>query len=67
MFSFTDRIIRNSPPWFTVSFDSTSGLVKALGNSLHGKGFLGVGTIPESEVLAKIINAVPWPLKEPFM
>jgi len=42
-------------------------LIKALGNSLHGKGFLGVGTIPESEVLAKIINAVPWPLKEPFM
>ncbi|MEX2592331.1 MAG: hypothetical protein WD426_06125 [Anditalea sp.] len=50
---------KNNPPWFTVNFDSSSGLVKALSNCLHGKSFAGVGTIPNSQLLGKIINVIP--------
>lgn len=51
-------------PWFTVNFDSATGLANALAACLHGKGFPGVGTIPESELLARAINALPWKWKK---
>lgn len=51
-------------PWFTVNFDSATGLANALAASLHGRGFPGVGTIPESEWLARLINALPWKWKK---
>lgn len=57
------NLYKNNPPWFTVTFDSSSGLVKALANCLHKKSFPGVGTVPQSELLAKIINALPWKLQ----
>lgn len=50
---------KNNPPWFTVNFDSSSGLVKALSNCLHGKSFAGVGTIPNSQFLGTLINIIP--------
>lgn len=52
------------PPWFTVNFDSSSGLVKALAYSLHGKSFAGVGTIPNSILLGKILNFIPAKLQK---
>lgn len=53
----------SSSPWFVAGFDSTTGMLKALANSLHDKGFPGVGRLPESETLAKVINALPWKLQ----
>lgn len=62
MFSFFTSDHKR-PPWFVANFDSSTGLLKALANALHGKGFAGVGSIPESELLAKAINALPWKLQ----
>lgn len=55
---------KKNPPWFTVNFDSSSGLVKALANCLHGKSFAGVGTIPSSQLLGKLINTIPSKLQK---
>lgn len=51
------------PPWFVSNFDSATGLVKALANCLHREGFPGAGHVPESELLAKVTNALPWSLQ----
>ena len=50
----------NGTPWFVSDFDSSSGLAKALGKNLHGEGFPGVGQLPNSELLASLINIMPW-------
>lgn len=54
----------NKAPWFTVNFDSATGLLNALACSLHGRGFPGVGHVPESELLADLVNALPWKFKK---
>lgn len=64
MFPFIHNKHFSRAPWFTVNFDSSSGLACALANCLHHRGFPGVGTLPESELIAKLINAVPWKLKK---
>lgn len=64
MLSSLFNVSSNRPPWFVANFDSTTGLVKALANCLHGKGFPGAGSVPESELLATIINALPWQLQK---
>lgn len=63
MLSSLFKIAENTCPWYTANFDSASGLVKALGNCLHGKSFPGVGSVPNSELFAKMINAIPWQLQ----
>jgi hypothetical protein len=55
---------KHSLPWFTVEFDSATGLANALANALHEEGFPGVGRVPESELLARLVNALPWQLKK---
>ena len=58
------RNFTNRTPWFVANFDSCSALAKALGNFLHGKDFRGVGEVPNYELLAKIVNALPWQLQK---
>lgn len=59
MFNSLFSVHEKKHPWFTVTFDSSSSMVMALANCLHGKGFPGAGTVPESELLATIMNALP--------
>lgn len=63
MLSSLKRKSSPTPPWFVSNFDSATGLVKALANCLHEKGFAGAGSISESEILAKLINLLPWQLQ----
>lgn len=64
MISSLLRNFRNRTPWFVANFDSCSGMAKALGNFMHGEGFMGVGELPNSELLAEVINALPWNLQK---
>lgn len=64
MFSFIHKNLISRTPWFTVDFDSSTGLANALASCLHHRGFPGVGTVPESKLLAKLVNALPWQLKK---
>ena len=64
MFSLTQNKHGSRTPWFTVNFDSSTGLANALANCLHHKGFPGVGSLPENELVAKLVNAIPWKLKK---
>ncbi|GAA4409986.1 hypothetical protein GCM10023187_34050 [Nibrella viscosa] len=64
MLSFLFKKASSRPPWFVSNFDSATGLVKALANSLHGEGFPGAGSLPEREWLAQAINLLPWPVQQ---
>ncbi|MFD2515209.1 hypothetical protein ACFSRY_15150 [Pontibacter locisalis] len=64
MLSSLLRHFHNRTPWFTANFDSCSALAKALGNYLHGHAFAGVGETPNSELLAEVINLMPWELQK---
>lgn len=64
MIPLLQKLPHRHTPWFTVNFDSATGLANALAACLHGRGFPGVGTIPESELLARVINALPWKWKK---
>ncbi|RDV14189.1 hypothetical protein DXT99_15465 [Pontibacter diazotrophicus] len=55
---------RHRTPWFVANFDSCSAMAKALGNCLHGQGFMGVGEVPNSDLLAQVVNALPWKLQK---
>ncbi len=50
---------KNTIPWFTADLDSSSGLAKALANCLHNKSFAGVGTLPSSRFLGRLMNRIP--------
>ena len=59
------RAVGRMPPRFLADFDSTSAMVRALANFLHGKAFPGLGgTAPSSELLASAVNALPRNLRE---
>ncbi|GAB3540208.1 hypothetical protein GCM10027443_37810 [Pontibacter brevis] len=64
MISSLLRNFRNRTPWFVANFDSCSGMAKALGNFMHGEGFMGVGELPNSDLVAEAINALPWNLQK---
>jgi hypothetical protein len=49
---------------FIANFDSSSGMVQALGRFLHGKDFSGVGILPPYELPARVLNALPIWLRE---
>lgn len=52
-------------PRFVAAFDSTTGMVRALGRYLEGKDFPGLGgTAPTSETLAALVNALPKVVRE---
>ncbi len=63
MLSALRRTLQNRTPWFVANFDSSAGLAKALGNCLHGEGFAGAGKAPNSELAARVVNALPWQLQ----
>jgi hypothetical protein len=59
------RAVGRRAPRFIAAFDSTSAMVRALGNYLHGKDFPGLGgTAPPSEFLAAAVNALPRAVRE---
>ena len=49
---------------FIANFDSSSGMVQALGRFLHGRDFSGVGILPPYELPARILNALPIKIRE---
>src|ERR671930_300994 len=49
---------------FIANFDSSSGMVQALGRFLHGKDFSGVGILPPYQLPARLLNALPVWLRE---
>jgi hypothetical protein len=64
MISSILRYFRTRTPWFVANFDSCSALAKALGNFLNGRDFKGVGKVPNSELIARIVNSLPWDLQK---
>ncbi len=61
--SLFDKRLEKKPPWFVANFDSATGLVKALGSCLNGESFAGVGHVPTSKLLARLVNALPWQIQ----
>lgn len=63
MYLFQTKNKDNPIPWFTVHFDSSTGLVNALKNSLHGSSTGGMAGVPQNRLLAKLVNLLPQKLE----